>query len=210
MKSYSLIRTEEYKALQKLLLSGSILDLGGSSKSGYHELIGGTHTFTVVNYGEMHPGADLIFNIEEPFPLADGSYDNVLAMNVLEHIFDYHNVFSEVARVLKHGGSFVSATPFMHHIHGSPDDYHRYTASTYRKLAEKYGFEITRVQTLGYGLFSLLYQTIGGWIPTKILKNVFRILFVSADKILLNFDLFRRLRDRIPLGYFVVMKKKSE
>ena len=206
--SLSLLRNLEYENLARLSLDGEVLDLGGSRKSGYHEKIGGTHTYTVVNYGEMHGGQDLNFNIEEAFPLPDSSYDHVISMNVLEHIFNYHNVFKETARVLKSGGYFVSTVPFMHHIHGSPDDYHRYTESTYRKLADMYGFEVVEMKVLGYGVFSLVYQSIGGSIPTRLGKSIFQALCIGIDKLGLTFARYRALRDRIPLGYYWIMKKR--
>ena len=40
----SFFRREEYKALAQLSIDGKILDVGGSKKSGYHELIKGNHT----------------------------------------------------------------------------------------------------------------------------------------------------------------------
>jgi SAM-dependent methyltransferase len=129
-------------------------------------------------------------------------------MNVIEHIWDTHNVFSETARILKPGGLFVSAIPFMHHVHGSPDDYNRYTESTYRKYAEKYGFELLYIEPLGYGLFSFIYQTIGGWFYFPILKVIFQNLSVVLDKILQIIPQYKRLVKNIPLGYFWIMKKK--
>lgn len=208
MKSYSIIREHEYSELSEVVLEGSILDLGGSKKSGYHELVKGNHKWIVVNFGEMHPGMDLNFNIEEKFPLDNESFDNVVSMNVLEHIFDYHNVFAETARVIKKRGLFVSTVPFMHHVHGSPDDYHRYTESTYRKLASKYGFDLILIKPLGYGLFSLFFQCVGGWIPINIARKLLKTLCVGFDKLLLNFKFFQNLRNRIPLGYFWIMKKR--
>jgi len=208
MKSYSIIRNHQYQKLTEVSLTGSILDLGGSRRSGYHELIGGEHTFSVVNFGDTHPGMDLNFDLEQKFPLADSSFDHAVAMNVLEHIFDYHNVFTETARVLKSGGQFVLTVPFMHHIHGSPDDYHRYTASTYRKLADKYRFEILRLETLGFGFFSLIYQTVGGKVPTNFLRQLCKNISIGLDKALLHFSNYQKLRDNIPLGYFIILKKK--
>jgi SAM-dependent methyltransferase len=208
MKTLSILRSHQYKKLSTVVLEGSILDLGGNRKSGYHELVKGTHVFSVVNYGELHPGADLVFDAEKTFPLLDASYDHVLAMNFLEHIFNYHNVFGESARVLKKGGYFIANTPFMHHIHGSPNDYHRYTASAYRKLAELYGFEIIKIEPLGYGLFSLIYQCIGRWIPSRFLQKITKYCFESVDKILLHFKKYQELHERIPLGYFWIMKKQ--
>ena len=68
MNKISIIREHEYKYISELSLSGVILDLGGSKKSGYQELIMGTHSFVTVNYGELHPGCDLCFDIEDKFP----------------------------------------------------------------------------------------------------------------------------------------------
>ncbi len=208
MKSYSIIRTLQYGEISNINLEGTILDLGGNKKSGYQELIGGAHTFTTVNYGDLHPAADLFFNAEEKFLLEDKSFDNVLAMNFLEHIFNYHNVFAETSRVLKSGGLFVSNTPFMHHIHGSPDDYHRYTESTYRKLAEQYDFQVVTIKPLGDGLFSLFYQTVGGWLYFDILKFFTKWICINLDRLLQIIPQYRKLAKNIPLGYFVILKKR--
>lgn len=206
--TYSIIRTQEYEELAKVTLSGTILDIGGSRKSGYHQLVKGEHVWTVVNYGDQHPGQDLNFNAEEKFPLEKESYDHALTMNVIEHIFDTHNVFSEVQRILKPGGLFVSSVPYMHHIHGSPDDFNRYTESAYRKYAERYGFEIIYIQPLGYGLFSLIYQAVCGWFYFNLLKIIFKWICISLDRIFQLIPQYKKLSNNIPLGYFWIMKKK--
>lgn len=209
MKYLSIMRELQYEELSKVTLSGKVLDLGGSKKSGYQHLVKGDHEFVTVNIDEKY-GYDLNFNIENKFPLEDESFENVLSMNLIEHIFDTHNIFSETSRVLKTGGLFVSSVPYMHHIHGSPDDFVRYTDSAYRKFAEKYGFEVIYLEPLGYGLFSLILQTIliKDWIRIPILKNTLKFIFVTFDKILLSLNPYRKLRDVIPLGYFWIMKKK--
>lgn len=208
VSNFSILRDCEYSELEKVTLEGTILDIGGSRKSGYHELVKGKNTWTVVNYGDMHPGQDLNFNAEEKFPLEDASYDNAVTMNVLEHIWNTHNVFSEVSRVLKKGGKFVSTVPFMHQVHGSPDDYNRYTESAFRKYADKYGFEVIELKPLGYGLFTFIYQSIGGWLYFGILKSLAKWLCVTLDKIFSIIPQYRRLAHNIPLGYFWIMQKK--
>ncbi len=208
ISSYSIVRTQQYEELAKVSLSGSILDIGGSRKSGYHQLVKGENTWTVVNYGDQHPGQDLNFNAEEKFPLENASYDNVVTMNVIEHIFDTHNVFSEVARVIKPGGLFVSTVPYMHHIHGSPDDYVRYTESAFRKFAERFGFDVLYLEPLGYGLFSLIYQCIGGWLYFDILKQLLKFICINLDRLLQIIPQYKKLANNIPLGYFWIMRKK--
>lgn len=207
-KNYSILRTCEYEKLEKTPVHGAVLDIGGSTKSGYHTLLHGAKQITTVNIDSTY-GCDLVFDIQKPFPLESSSFDTVVSMNVLEHIFDFHPVFSEVYRVLKPGGRFVSSTPFMFHVHGSPDDYFRYTESALRELATRHGFIVERIETLGYGIFSLLWQTVGGGLPTSTLRNIGKNVSILLDKILLPLSPFRKLRERIPLGYFWVFKKNE-
>ena len=105
-------RKLSYEQLSGLELSGKVLDLGGSRKSGYHELLRGNHTIEVVNMDES-TGFDKNFNLEKPFPLQDKKYDAVLACNVLEHIYNYQNIFSESFRILKKDGVFIIIVPFI-------------------------------------------------------------------------------------------------
>lgn len=205
-KNYSILRMCEYEKLEKTPVHGAVLDIGGSTKSGYHKLLYGAKEITTVNIDSTY-GCDLVFDIQKPFPLESSSFDTVVSMNVLEHIFDFHSVFSEVYRVLKPGGKFVSSTPFMFHVHGSPDDYFRYTESALRALAQKHGFHVETIEVLGYGFFSLLWQSVRDIVPTAFLKKIGQMFFVTLDKILLHVSLFRKLRDRIPLGYFWVFRK---
>ena len=44
-------------------------------------------------------------------PFADGSFDLLTSMQVIEHIVDYDNYLSEIRRVLRPGGTAFFATP---------------------------------------------------------------------------------------------------
>lgn len=64
-------------------------------------------------------------------PYPDGTFDLVVSDNVLEHLEDPVQVFSEVARVLKPGGRFLSKTPNRWHYvaiiaSATPDAFHRF------------------------------------------------------------------------------------
>ncbi|HVT75236.1 MAG TPA: methyltransferase domain-containing protein [Candidatus Paceibacterota bacterium] len=206
MKSYSIIRDGEYKNLAEVTLDGAVLDLGGNIGSEYHTLIKGTHNFTTVNIDPSH-GCDLVFDIQEKFPLETGSFDAVLSMNVFEHIYGFHNAFSESSRVLKPGGTLVFAVPFMHHIHGCPDDYMRYTKSTLEKLLLENGFKRMDIREIGQGVCSLVYQSMSGALPV-FLKPFLKGIAVSVDRFFWNIaPRYRAMAERIPLGYFVVAHK---
>lgn len=207
MINYSIIRLAEYENLSKISLDGHILDVGGSKKSGYHSKISGKNNFTVVNIdSKCEP--DLIVDVEKKFPFDDESFDHSICLNVIEHLFEFENAFSEQVRCIKKGGKIVIAAPFMHFIHGSPDDYLRYTASSYRKLAEKYGVQVELLEPLGTGLFALNFQLIGGFLPTNFLRQIFRQLATGLDTLLNRISKrYRTLSARIPLGYFVIFVK---
>jgi len=205
--NYSIIRESEYNMLAKSYIKGRVLDIGGSQKSGYYELLKDVEKIVTVNIDSEY-GCDLIFDIQEPFPLPSDSFDHVICLNVLEHIYKFDNVVSESFRVLNGGGSFIIAVPFMFQIHGSPDDYFRYTKSCLIRLLEEKGFSGIDVQELGAGLFSLIFQTIGGKIPTMFLKRFIKKLCVLVDVSLSRFSAnYRSFILKIPLGYFVIAKK---
>ena len=204
----SIIREGEYRELEKLTLKGTILDIGGSTKSGYHEIIKGNHSFFVMN---LDPGCEpsLFHDIETVFPLENNHFDNAICLNVLEHIFETNLVFSEIVRCVKPGGTLVFATPFMHHIHGSPDDYLRYTESAYRRLAKKNKCTILSVTPIGEGFFSLGYQCIFGALPTEFLRHWLKRSAIGLDRFFNRLSKkYRTLSSRLPLGHFIVMVKQ--
>jgi len=67
-------------------------------------------------------------------PIGDGTYDLVLATELLEHCHTPAAVVAEVHRVLRPGGRFVCSVPFIYVIHGDPHDYWRFTAHGLRHL----------------------------------------------------------------------------
>ena len=209
VRDSSIIREHEYKRLSALTLNGKILDVGGSKRSGYHDLIQGVHEYVVINIDAVCE-PDVFVDIEKSFPFEAESFDSAICLNVLEHIFNFENVIKETVRTLRTGGTFVLAVPMLHHIHGSPDDYFRYTESALRRLVAKYGCEVVEIHTLGGGFFSLGYQSVGRELPTRFLRFCFKRLASFLDESLCRLSKkYRKLTDRLPLGYLVISRKVS-
>lgn len=211
-KEISLLRKFEYEKIAELKIDGKILDLGGDKRSGYHELIKGDHKIEVVN---LNPncGADLCFDLEKKFPLDNDSYDAVLCVNVLEHIFNYQNVLSESFRVLKSGGMLAGVVPFLFNVHGSPRDYFRYTGVALEKMFSEAGFRDIKVEELGTGVFSVLFQLKYGFYRFNFLRNLAMKFHMMLDKVLIQ-KILKSLKSdnhlsekHLPLGYFFVAKK---
>ncbi|OHA04236.1 MAG: hypothetical protein A3J58_01045 [Candidatus Sungbacteria bacterium RIFCSPHIGHO2_02_FULL_52_23] len=60
-------------------------------------------------------------------PFRDASCDMVLAVSLLEHCPEPERVIAEITRVVKPGGYVYCAVPFLYPLHGSPQDYVRFT-----------------------------------------------------------------------------------
>ena len=199
----------EYKKLSEQILNGKILDLWWSRKSWYQELIQGNHEFVVVNISEEH-GYDMKFDIQEKFPLEDQSFDAIIAINVLEHIYKFQNVVDESYRVLKKWGKLIFVTPFMFQVHWSPDDYFRYTKSSLQNIFEDAGFQKShiKIQEMWIWIFHVFYQMICWAIPTNILKYLLKNFCVWMDSLLMKIN--RQYKHNIKsycLWYFTEVTK---
>lgn len=198
-----------YSELKKLVLSGSVLDLGGARNSDYHNLFGGTHNVSVAN-NDKKTSPDFLFDFEEIFPLGDKSFDAVICLNTLEHIFNYEQAIREVKRILKPKRKIILAVPFLVQIHPSPEDHFRYSGDTLKIILEASGFDGISIVPIGRGPFTASAQ---------MLYNILHIAplraFVFWTAIVLDWcvDRFTSLfkkdghgrygRDFYPLGFLV-------
>ncbi len=60
-------------------------------------------------------------------------YDVILAINVLEHIFNYRLAISNMFNALHPGGHLVLSVPFFYPFHDLPNDYWRFTPFSLEK-----------------------------------------------------------------------------
>lgn len=215
MKTYSILRIKEDFELARIHLTGRVIDLGGHKGSSYFSLLNTEQPVEVANFDGMESGihktssgADHVFDFEKTFPFIDASFDTILCINVMEHIYNFKNLVTESARILKQNGVMYVSVPFFFNIHGSPNDYFRYTKSALERLFADAGFQVV-VNELGDGPCSAVFQNFGGSIPTMFLKLFFKNLAMNIDRLFSRFSLrYRAIRHRVPLGYFVVAHKK--
>lgn len=149
----TILRKAEHRALAGFPLSGRVLDLGGDKRSEYRTMFSGDFSITTVN---MLPEAepDILADLEGPLPIEDASYDAVLLINVLEHVFEYRALLNECARVVKPGGAIVVVVPYLFPYHASPSDFHRYSAEALARALAASGFAESRIVPLGSGVMS--------------------------------------------------------
>ena len=177
----TILREEEHKALKGIELSGKVLDLGGDKRSEYSKLFTGDFTIITV---DINPKAqpDIVSDLEKPLPIPDASYNDVLMINVLEHIYEFKQLVAESARVLIPGGKVVIVVPYMFPYHPSPGDYHRFSKTALEKLLAGEGFSNVQVTPLGSGVYAARLLFLERLLPSW-LQSLFAPLSHSSARI---------------------------
>jgi SAM-dependent methyltransferase len=68
-------------------------------------------------------------------------FDLIIAEHVFEHLRDPIAAARNVRSMLRSGGVFLMATPFLIRVHGSPNDYSRWTPDGLKVFLEANGFD---------------------------------------------------------------------
>jgi len=76
---------------------------------------------------EPGPGVDVVADAHDLSHFPDGSFEMVLATEVLEHLHTPQRAIDEMHRVLKPSGSVILTTRFIFPLHNIPGDYWRFT-----------------------------------------------------------------------------------
>ena len=148
-------------------------------------------------------------DLEGKLSLLNDSLDGVIIFNVLEHVFDAENAFSEINRCLKkNSGKIIGSTPFIHRVHGAPNDYSRYTKQYIEKILGKTNFKNIKIENLGYGVFTSAYAIIFDYsklIP--FLNNIILTLCLVLDKII-SLIVKTKTKDIYPIAVCFTADKK--
>jgi len=207
----TILRKTEHAALASIVLTGKVLDLGGDKRSKYISCIKGNFSVTTANM-DAKTSPDILCDLEKPLSVADASYDAVLLINVLEHIFEYRQLLNESARVLKNAGTAVIIVPFLFPVHGSPNDFHRYTASGLERALFASGFLSVSIMPLGTGVCAARWSLIERLLPFPLsfLSYIARPLSIVGDFVLKRLaQLFNKKYNssNYALGYMATAKK---
>lgn len=167
----------------------------------------------------MKSSDEIIYYPGGIFPFADEEFNNVLCVEVLEHVYDNIFFLSEIHRCLKREGMLMLTVPWSARRHHLPHDYFRYTPEALERTLIGLGFVkvVVKIRGNDYAVvFNKILCIIQGLIfPTKkynlfltapialILLPIFFVFFILAHGSMLlgigsNID---------PLGYAVIAIK---
>lgn len=106
-------------------------------------------------------------------PFADGSFDCVLALDVIEHVDDDMGILVSLFDVMKPGGHLIVTVPAFNALWSEHDEINhhkrRYRSPQIRHLMEEAGFEVERVSYCNTALYLPV-------LLTRKAKNVWRAI----------------------------------
>lgn len=205
LRKYSLTRALQYEILNNYPLKGNVLDFGGGENSLYRDIIK-CDDYQSINI-DQNINPTWLIGVNEKIPCEDESFDTVISLNTLEHIFDAKSVVSDLCRVLKSGGELILTVPFLFPIHGHPDDFFRPTSSWYVSILHELGFKEVDVRPLSWGPFSTAATCSGLPGPAKLFRKkcaltldfIYHKLSLKRSS---EADVFQQL-EKIATGFFV-------
>jgi ubiquinone/menaquinone biosynthesis C-methylase UbiE len=121
-------------------------------------------------------------------------FDTVLAIEILEHLYDPQRAVDQIRRVLKPGGVCILSTRFFFRYHPDPQDYYRFTWDSLSYLFRD--FHDVEVHHHG-NRAQVLWETINAGGRTRVLLNLFNPLVARLES----------ARTKFPLGFVVYARK---
>lgn len=201
-KGKSLLRTLMNLELQNCSLRGRVLDVGGGESPSYFDFLKKEPGAYIENIDGKH----VSINFErDSLPYEDNSFEQVILCNVLEHIYNYKFLLSEIRRILKDGGEVIGFVPFLINYHPDPHDYFRYTRESLEKIFVEAGFVVSEIKEVGFGPFGVAFNSVMGLPFPRIFKVLVLPFFYFLDLFVLKFR--PGLKKRYPLGFLFILKK---
>lgn len=97
------------------------------------------------NDGKYH----LVFGDGCDMKFKNESFDTILCIQVLEHVYEPNKMFSEIARVLKPDGHAIFMVPQTANTHLVPDHYYNFTKYWIRKSAKLNNLKVVEMIPMG-------------------------------------------------------------
>lgn len=210
LRGKSVYRALLNQTLQGRRIVGDVLDLGSrTTESSYWKAFDRTATGRILLTDVQEGEGILCLDVEQPFPLPDESLDTVLAFNLLEHVYWPFEMPREVSRVLRPGGTFMLAVPYLHEYHPDADDFHRFSHTFLTRWLTECGFVVDEVVLLGGGPATFgATKWIDLMLPSKFKGPLVALAFVVSYPLDLLLGMRRQswrpgLAARFALGVFV-------
>lgn len=154
---------------------------------------------------------DYSADLNEHIPMPDMSVDTIILSDVLEHIFKPANLFSEMHRVLKPGGTILCNVPFFYWIHASPHDFHRYTRHALERYCQESGLRVLELRETGGAVDVLVDFLAKVCVPIpfvgEYLARFIQFAWLSFYGTSIWKLAYEKSKQKFPLGYYLIASR---
>jgi SAM-dependent methyltransferase len=186
---------------------GALLDLGCGKVPYYEVYRDQVESVYCIDHEKDNPFADVQHDLEHPLPVADESFDTIVMLDVIAHIYHQEKLIIECARALRKNGHLLLSTPFVYWISAYPHEYFHPTESALRKMCEAAQLEIIELKPYG-GYPDVLLDTLNKGMTGRIGRR----LFDMFKSIVIKTGAYRKSNEKTrysyPLGYTLVARRK--
>lgn len=126
-----------------LPINGLILDVG-AGRADFEALLAGHNHLALDVY--PYPETDIVCDLAATNPFRPNSFDAILLMNVLEHVYGTQQFIASLTHALKPGGKLIVAIPFMVKMHQEPLDFVRYTHYALEEIAAQHQLKVAQLE----------------------------------------------------------------
>lgn len=202
------LQARSYAPALRAHARGRLLDLGCGNVPLYEMYRPSISSAICVDWPNSYHGrahVDVACDLNQPFPFASSSFDTIVVSDVMEHLFDYQTVWSEMARLLRPSGRLIVGVPFLYWLHEEPFDHFRPTEFALRRYCEQHGFRIVTLAPYGGAcdvIFDIVAKHLG---VSAILARGF--YWIGRAVLPLAGHLTARTDRKFPLGYLLVAER---
>lgn len=200
----SILRSYLDYSLLSIELRGKTIDIGGGSGSGYVSFVKRSSDVVFETF-DLKAGQQVDFE-KDNLPALDNSYDTVLFLNVMEHIFNYQHIANEVLRITKKDGQLIGYVPFLMWYHPDHSDYFRYTHEAIEKIFYSAGAKQVKVLPNFSGPFVAGLQMIVCSMPRLFRPVAFSMVYL-LDYIFFKIKKMSLSQSNYILGYVFLINK---
>lgn len=201
-KGHTILRAFLNIRLTKDKLKGLVIDIGGGRSADYIRFMPKSDDATIETF-DVKNGQRIDFEVDA-LPAPDSTYDTVLFLNVMEHIYNHKHITNEVYRITQKNGEVIGFVPFLMWYHADPSDYFRYTHEGLAKIFDSLGIDSYEIEPVARGPFTVASHMFLMPFP-RILRVLLYIPFHLLDQIFIYLKPNRA--DRYALGYYFKLKK---
>ena len=156
---------------------------------------------------------DLECDLAKALPFQNGEFDTIILSDVLEHLPQPEQLWTEMSRLLALNGKIIMNVPFYYWLHEQPHDYYRYTEFALRRFVKNAGLELVLLEPIG-GAPEIMADIFSK--NALLLPKIGRSLAMFCQwltSILIQTTIGKKVseatRESFPLGYFLIAQKTT-